>query len=372
MKLLYYSCLLCLIPACSIAQTPNFSLQGQITDIETGTVKMWQPQADSSFYLTSNEIPVDDGRFQFSGYLESPRATAIAVFDQSGILLIDTEWFYIDPGEQELSIASAEAGRALHSNSVSFRENVLYFSPVYDSLSTAARSIRRMLSSPELASFTVERLDSLQRQRNRLAVERGIFLLQYILDHPRSYVALTELAAFIDRESYLFAEKAFDLLHPDLQQSPRGQAIRKAIANAGAVQAGQNFPDFNLQDTSGLATSLSRVRSGTFTLVDFWFHSCGFCIQQFPELKNIYEQYRDRGFEVIGVTVDRERFEVNWKEAIRVHGLPWPQYWDFDGLQCNTYMIEEFPSNFLLDADGVILGVDLDMEELAKLLGEKL
>lgn len=111
---------------------------------------------------------------------------------------------------------------------------------------------------------------------------------------------------------------------------------------------------------------------GSFTLVDFWFHSCEYCIQQFPELKSIYEEFHPQVFEIIGITVDHDRYVGDWLSTIQQHQLPWQQYRDRNGVQSEKYLIKDFPTNFLLNAKGEIIAKNIDPVKLTAFLKEHL
>lgn len=358
--------LLLLLPCCfSVsAQTTTFTLNGSIEGVNTGTVKIWQPRSDSSFYVFETPAEIRDGQFQISGHLEFPRSTALAAFDENGALVADTEWFYLDPGPQHIFIASAEHGRRIISSGKSFEEYKYLFRPGMDSLRFQGRKLRLAL---EITKDPAIR-GSLSRLYRRMMTKQGIFLLEYTLEHPDSYISLGAISSFVDLDNYLFSEQAFSLLDPELRQSSQGRKIEKDLLRARALQPGRRFPDFQLLDLAKNQTSLYQTGLGKLTLIDFWFNSCGFCLQQFPELKAIYREYADKGLSIIGITVDKERFEADWRAAIQTNELPWPQYWDFNGDQCADYMIDNFPANFLLDAEGRILKRNLSTEDLRAFL----
>jgi peroxiredoxin len=333
---------------------------------------IWQPRSDSSFYAFEKQVEIRNGQFQFQGHLEFPREVNMGAFDRNGELIFDTGWFYIDPGDQQVHIGSAANNRRLSSNSTSFNEYAQNFQPVYDSLELLRRSITQELTSARFYGHEQATLDSLSLIKERIAVQKGIFLLEYAMAHPGSFISLTEVYASISLGNYFFSEKAFLFLDPVLQQTARGQQIKKEISRVKVLEPGRRFPDFALLNPGRNKTSLRKTISGKYTLIDFWFNSCVFCIQQFPDLKATYQQFHPKGFEIIGITVDKERFETDWKEAIKTHDLPWPQYWDFDGIQCAEYLINDFPTNFLLDKRGEIVGCNLTTSELQEFLTTKL
>lgn len=357
-----------ILPFIGQNQTSIFSIDGFLQDMDSGIVKLRQPISDPAFYTFEPQAEIRDGKFRITGHLEHPDLTYLTFFNKSGDILLETAWFYIDPGAQNLKIKSGNNGQVITSSSRSFNEYERYFRPSFDSLDSIDKKLSLELAKAQLASKAQIILDSLDRLRNKVSIQKGIFQLEYVMAHPRSYVGLIEISASLTLDNFGFAEKAFSLLDLKLQRSQEGIKLKEKIEKVKAVQTGSIFPDFTLLDRSRSSTSLYQIERGSFTLIDFWFNSCGYCILQFPDLKAIYKDFHTKGFEVLGITIDKERFELDWKKAIQTHELPWPQFWDFNGTQCAEYLIKYFPSNFLLNEKGVIVARDLDMNELRRFL----
>jgi len=109
-----------------------------------------------------------------------------------------------------------------------------------------------------------------------------------------------------------------------------------------------------------------------FTLLDFWFSSCEPCIRQFPQLLKIFNIYRNKGFNILGVSVDETNKINKWKKIINDKNLSWPQYLDENGMNSKKNNIVIFPTNFLINKSGKIIAKDITPEELEKFLEENL
>jgi thiol-disulfide isomerase/thioredoxin len=104
---------------------------------------------------------------------------------------------------------------------------------------------------------------------------------------------------------------------------------------------------------------LSSLR-GKIVLVDFWAQWCRPCRIENPNIVDAYQKYKDKGFEVYGVSLDRSR--ENWLQGIEEDGLPWThvsdlEYWQSEAAR--TYNINAIPASFLLDEEGRIIAKDL-------------
>ncbi len=116
---------------------------------------------------------------------------------------------------------------------------------------------------------------------------------------------------------------------------------------------------------------------GKVTLIDFWAAWCRPCRVENPNIVKVYEKYHDKGFNVIGVSLDRADQRDRWLQAIKDDNLTWTQisnlqFWDEPIAQ--LYGVRAIPAAFILDENGVIVaknvrGQDLE-QQVKQLLGE--
>ncbi|RMF32556.1 MAG: TlpA family protein disulfide reductase [Bacteroidetes bacterium] len=150
-------------------------------------------------------------------------------------------------------------------------------------------------------------------------------------------------------------------------------AMQAKLERFKKVALGAPAPALTLPDTSGQEHKLHELR-GTVTLLDFWASWCSPCLRQIPDLKEAYAKWHERGFEIIGISVDSKA--ERWKAAIRKYEMNWPQLSDVKGWASRAaaeYNVTFIPFNFLLDAEGRILAKNLHSgaldAKLAELLG---
>jgi peroxiredoxin len=138
------------------------------------------------------------------------------------------------------------------------------------------------------------------------------------------------------------------------------------------IHIGTIPPDFTQNDPNGKPITLSGFR-GKYLLIDFWASWCGPCRRENPNVVKAYDKYRDKGFEVLGVSLDSEKGRDNWINDIKEDGLVWTQvsdlkYWK--NAVAVQFGIHSIPQNFLLDPTGKIVDMNLRGEELNKKLAE--
>ena len=169
---------------------------------------------------------------------------------------------------------------------------------------------------------------------------------------------------------------ALDQIPANLMEGDETLArIKEVVAKKIATAPGQKFTDFAMKTPDDKDIKLSDYAGkGKIVLVDFWASWCGPCRVEMPNVKDAYAKYKDKGFEIVGVSLDRN--VTDWKKGIEDLGITWPQmsdvkYWDCEA--ADIYGVQAIPATVLIDKDGTILKRDLrgsDLaEELEKLLG---
>jgi thiol-disulfide isomerase/thioredoxin len=200
-----------------------------------------------------------------------------------------------------------------------------------------------------------------------------------------------DVAQILSMKALLYAEvlddddKATELLkqvqtdYPDTAASKQAAQIVASIAQQSeskklrkGLVAGAAFPEFEGQDLEGKPLSVAS-RKGKVVLIDFWATWCGPCVAELPNVLAAYKKYHDKGFEIIGISLDKDHDKLT--SFIKEKDVTWPQYFDGQGWQnkvSTKYGINSIPATFLLDKDGKIIASDLRGEALDAALGKAL
>ena len=136
---------------------------------------------------------------------------------------------------------------------------------------------------------------------------------------------------------------------------------------------GSPAPNVILNDTSGQAIDIaSEVKGNLGTILFFWSSHCKYCTAATPELLNIYNSYKAKGIDVIGVSLDQNPYQ--WKEGIQKKAMPWINVSDLKGWKSEAvtkYKVHKTPYYYLLSSDMTIISkprqVNALWDELKKL-----
>lgn len=207
-----------------------------------------------------------------------------------------------------------------------------------------------------------------------LKAQRRMHEVEFVKKHP-DYIVSVE--ALKDAVGYLPDDirpydKLFNGLNKEVRKSKEGVALKKTIDGFMAVRIGVEAPLFQQADTSGKMISLKDLR-GKYVLIDFWASWCGPCREENPNVVKAYEQFKDKNFTVLGVSLDKAEKRDAWLKAIKDDGLAWYHVSDlkfWNNAVAQLYSVRSVPQNFLIDPKGKIVGANLRGEALQQKLQE--
>lgn len=199
---------------------------------------------------------------------------------------------------------------------------------------------------------------------------------ELMAQYPNTHFAFQE---FYNGYAYMEFEEAKEKYEyyanqPKFKNLSQMAKVKAQLDQLENLQVGKLAPDFTLNDPDGNPITLSDIyKNNKVTMIDFWAGWCGPCRNFNPKLVEIYNQFHAQGFEVLGVSLDKDH--AKWVDAIKTDKLTWPQvselkYWDSE--IAKTYAVRYIPQNLFVDQEGIIIARVLPEEEMVDFLKEAL
>jgi thiol-disulfide isomerase/thioredoxin len=189
--------------------------------------------------------------------------------------------------------------------------------------------------------------------------------LGYFTENKSSLLSLFSFNRFSSfYADYGKIESYFITLPEWARDSPDGKNIAAKIAGAKSANIGVKALNFTQKSITGVPVTFDSFQ-GKYVLLDFWASWCAPCRKEHPRFIEIYEQYKDKGFEIISISLDDDA-EI-WMKAVAKDKLTWLQLSDLRGQQNEIallYGVQAIPANFLISPEGIILDKNLKSEDL--------
>lgn len=359
-KVLYLATTALLFAACT---NDSYTINGTIEGIADG-VKVYLNRAELADLIVIDSTTTHQGKFTFQGTQKKmvERYITFQTEEMSRPKLID---FYLESGN--IDIVFGEKGFSV--TGTPNNDNMQEIRSVETEINNQANVIVDALSSNELSedeyAEKVAELKALDKQVTS-------FIIESIKKNITNPIGITLL-----RQNYFYMN--FDDLVEVTNQIPaqytNDEAIRlimESIEKTKATSEGQKFTDFTMDTPEGKEVRLSDyVGKGKLVLIDFWASWCGPCRNANPSLVALYNDYKEKGFEIVGVSLDENK--ENWIQAIKEDGITWPQMSDLmrtPGEIARTYVINSIPHTILVDGEGTIIARGLHGDQIREKVAE--
>ncbi|MCE7055549.1 AhpC/TSA family protein [Algoriphagus sp. AGSA1] len=185
-----------------------------------------------------------------------------------------------------------------------------------------------------------------------------------------SFASLAAIGLLNPKNEFQFMDSLVAKLDERYPETKTIVQLKQQLDEMRALSMGQVAPEIELPNPAGETVKLSDLR-GKYVMIDFWAAWCKPCREENPNVVELYNEYKDKGFEVFGVSLDRTK--EAWVEAIEEDGLTWTQVSDlkyFNSVAAELYQINAIPATYLIDPDGKIIGKDLRGPSLRAKLAE--
>ncbi|WP_423129163.1 redoxin domain-containing protein [Gaoshiqia sp. Z1-71] len=221
------------------------------------------------------------------------------------------------------------------------------------------------------ASGNQQEMDRIRIDVEAASDNMTVFAKNFVRENSNSVVApFITLTQLVSQLEYNDLKTLVDGFSADLSESVYLKQLNEILSVQSKTAIGVEAPDFTMNDPDGNPVSLTSLR-GKYLLVDFWASWCGPCRQENPNIVDAYKKYKDKGFDILGVSLDRDKDA--WLKGIADDQLTWHhvsdlKYWQNEVAQ--LYGVNSIPHSVLLDKDGVIIAKNLRGPALEEKLKE--
>ena len=339
----------------------QFELIGN-ADVSDGTmIYVLQADQNNQPYI-KDSTSVQSNSFKFKGISSTPQISYIQVQGVNGYVLAILENGDIKADIYKDSISKSKVyGTKSNDDFIKYKSETKSLVDVMNNISSDAQNA--------IMSGDVVTAMELEKEYNSKEREVMLYEWDFIVDNLDSYMSALLLEVFmienkVSKDSIIDVYESFS---NRIKVSDVGKNIADLLSQfEDPIEVGEIAPDFTAPSIDGPDITLSNVLlDNKVTLLDFWAAWCRPCRIENPNLVRLHKKYKDAGFDIIGVSLDRTREQ--WEQAVIDDNLPWTQvsnlnFWN-DPV-ARRYSIRAIPQSYLLNKDGLVMGKNLRGQEL--------
>jgi len=397
LRLLILPTVLFLWISCSEKSTNNFEVKGTIHNLQklaskypglftNDSVKIYlyevpfgnelPPVQLDSAYVTSK-----DSSFALSGQPQSAAMVDVMLENGPMIPLVNdvnevSLTIDLDSKENFYSVKGSPASQELRDFIVGYSEKSGAAESAFknlDSLKLQNSSDSLLLGATDAKNNSLVAINNYSKQF--LSSVKHPVVAAFILGTTSATLSVNELEAELNKQLQKFPSDqslAFLKTQFDQRKSQAEQRDSKAAQQQTSSWVGKKAPELTLPDQSGKNVSLEAFK-GKYVLIDFWASWCKPCREENPNVVKAFNQYKNKNFTILGVSLDREK--QSWLQAIKDDQLTWTHvsdlaFWDSKAVE--IYRFEGIPFNVLIDPMGTVIAENLRGEALSGKLQEVL
>ncbi|MFC4231278.1 redoxin domain-containing protein [Parasediminibacterium paludis] len=343
----------------------SYTITGKLSNLKSGNAVILQKWAKED--KSDTAYADKDGKFTFTGSVAEPTPASL-VIASTGQGLSSPTILFLEKGTITIGGTTEGINGLIVTGGTSNQENNTIqniLKSYYSQMKPLGDSLQAKMANKDTANT-----QPLEARYMQLEQNQNNEVMRFIESNTKSYVATFYAYLFFNNSNNAVAiDGVYSKLDKTIQSSYFGSKLKEIsdrIKSADVI--GKPAPDFTLQTPDNQSVSLSSLK-GKYVLVDFWASWCGPCRKENPNVVKAFNQFKDKNFTILGVSLDEDK--TAWQAAIAKDKLTWTHVSDLKGWQSGVaalYHVESIPANFLLDKEGKIVAKDLRGEDLINTL----
>jgi peroxiredoxin len=339
-------------------QTPSYKVDVKLASSEG---KTYLSQRVKGEWLKLDSANLVNGECQFKGSVKFPEVWKLSLSSKR-----EEVHFFIENSSITIT------GKADSLNSVKVTGSVTHseYKALQDKLDQMDQQAMSLYNQSREAGKSGDKAkaDSLMALADHIFEAIDNQQKDYIKANPASYVSPYLLSRVYYEMEADVLDRFLSAFDPKLDSVGTVISLKERVNKMKMVAVGQIAPDFTMNDVDGNPVKLSDIYlKNEYTLVDFWASWCGPCRRENPNVVSVYNQYKSKGFSVLGVSLDNDK--AKWMKAIADDKLTWYHVSDLKKWKNEAaalYSVNSIPANLLVDKTGKIVGRNLREEKLGE------
>ena len=334
----------------------SFSLKGKVTGRDSGLAIL--RYLDNKENYIRDTVHFKNGKFEFSGKVKEPTFSSFFLDNSENQLPL-----ILEGGLLTISIQSNDLSKAKITGSASQKERdqlnkkIEQIEQPYKKLLEEYENIKNSYATEKDSLVKKQmgnRADSIKKRIKPMHDAVRKLEISYIERNPDSYLSAFFWYVYFDKFSEDSAINLYNRFSNRVKDSRYGKWDQQEIVKLKASTVGNLAPDFKATTHNGKEIFLNEYR-GSVVLLDFWASWCIPCIEDIPQLQELYNKYHRKGFEVITISIDRN--EESWKKAIEKENISnWKNILANEAIKTNyPNPVQPIPSQILIDENGRIM-----------------
>ena len=342
----------------------TYEISGSIAGLDSGEVYLVKAEAGQPLVLDTAII--EAGNFVFTGTQTAP------VLPEVHYLRINQRDYFAQFFLENTNINVEAYKDSLDKTVVSGSEVTEVFNVYVEELNKLNKKYQEYQQA-----YSQARMKGDHDEMDRVVIDleatsdnMKIYAKNYVRDNASTVVApYIVLSQLLNKLPYTELKELADLFPVEIHESIYVTELNKILVSMAKTAEGAVAPEFTVNDPEGNPIALSSFR-GKYLLIDFWASWCGPCRAENPNVLKVYGEYKDKNFEVLGVSLDKTK--EPWLKAVEADKLTWSQGADHKGEVANMYGVKSIPHTLLLDPEGKIIAKNLRGKALEEKLAELL